>query len=245
MSEARGDGQFVVKERSLVIGGVPMTPQLVGGLIIILLGTLFTLDNLEILEARRYLRYWSVGLIAIGAAKMLFERSWSGAISGGVIAFIGTWILLRRLQIVRASLWELWPLLLILLGVSMVLNGMSKRTFALGAADSGDVVNSVAIMAASNRRSLSQEFRGGDLTAVMGGCELDLTKASIAGDEAVIDTFALWGGIEIRVPEDWIVVGRVFPLMGGFEDKTRPAQDAKKRLVIRGFVLMGGVEVKH
>ena len=33
--------------------------------------------------------------------------------------------------------------------------------------------------------------------------------------------FAFWGGIEIKVPEDWTVVTRVMPLMGGVEDKTR------------------------
>ena len=48
-------------------------------------------------------------------------------------------------------------------------------------------------------------FRGADLIAVMGGCEIDLRQAAING-EAVIDVFCMWGGIEIRVPEDWTVV---------------------------------------
>ena len=79
----------------------------------------------------------------------------------------------------------------------------------------------------------------------MGGCEIDLRQASIDG-EAVIDVFALWGGIEIRVPEDWTVVSRVMPILGGVEDKTRPPQTAAgKRLVVRGFVVMAGVEMKN
>jgi predicted membrane protein len=79
----------------------------------------------------------------------------------------------------------------------------------------------------------------------MGGCEIDLRQAQING-EAAIDVFAMWGGIEIRVPEDWTVISRVTPLMGGFEDKTRPLQGAgTHRLVVRGFILMAGVEVKN
>jgi predicted membrane protein len=98
------------------------------------------------------------------------------------------------------------------------------------------------------RRSNSQTFEGADLTAVMGGCEIDLRQASmVAGGEAVIDVFAFWGGIDIKVPEDWTVIVRAIPLMGGVEDKTRvpPAATTSKRLVIRGIVVMGGVVVKN
>ena len=82
--------------------------------------------------------------------------------------------------------------------------------------------------------------------AVIGGCEIDLRHASIAeGREAVIDAFALWGGIEIKVPEDWEVVNRGSAFLGGFENKTRPLPGAAKRLVVTGTAIMGGVEVKN
>ena len=82
----------------------------------------------------------------------------------------------------------------------------------------------------------------------MGGCEIDLRQASIApGTEAVIDVFAFWGGIEIKVPEDWTVITRVVAV-----DGRRRGQDARaaagaphKRLVVRGFVVMGGVAIKN
>jgi predicted membrane protein len=80
---------------------------------------------------------------------------------------------------------------------------------------------------------------------MMGGCEIDLSQASMRGEAAVFDIFAMMGGIEIRVPEDWAVENQGLALLGGFEDKTRRPLDAKKRLVLRGFALMGGVEVKN
>jgi predicted membrane protein len=82
----------------------------------------------------------------------------------------------------------------------------------------------------------------------MGGCEIDLRDASIAADStAVIDCFAFWGGIDVRVPEDWTVMLEVTPLMGGIEDKTRPAQQGTsgKRLHVRGFAIMGGIVIKN
>ena len=113
------------------------------------------------------------------------------------------------------------------------------------AADSAATVSGLAILGGVKRGNNSRAFKGGDLTAIMGGCEIDLRQAAIDG-EASIDLFAMWGGIEIRVPEDWTVISRVVPLLGGVEDKTRPPQGATAhRLVLRGFAIMGGIEVKN
>ena len=80
----------------------------------------------------------------------------------------------------------------------------------------------------------------------MGGCEIDLRQASIKEGDAVIDVFALWGGIDLKVPLDWSVVMQGSPLMGGFDDKTHPPQGgSNKRLVIKGYAIMGGVQISN
>jgi hypothetical protein len=105
--------------------------------------------------------------------------------------------------------------------------------------------NAFVIMGGITRRLSTQNFKGGTAIAVMGGAKIDLRTASIGQGEAAIDVLAFWGGIEIRVPDDWIVVSQVFPFMGGFEDKTGTHMPgARKRLIVRGLAFMGGVEVK-
>jgi predicted membrane protein len=77
----------------------------------------------------------------------------------------------------------------------------------------------------------------------MGGIQIDFRQAAING-EGVIDLFVLMGGVEIKVPPDWVVSNQAIAVMGGAVDKSTGAADSRHRLVLRGFVLMGGVEVK-
>ena len=111
--------------------------------------------------------------------------------------------------------------------------------------DKRDAREQLALGELVARTSGVQDFRGGDMTAVMGGCEVDLRQASMRVP-ASIDVFVMWGGVEIRVPEDWTVELRGVPILAGFVDKTRPpAVATEKRLIVRGVALMGGVEIKN
>ena len=222
-----------------------IAPQLVMGLLIIVLGVLFTAENLGFIEADAYLQYWPVALMAIGLMKL-----WSGGrratFPGLLFFFIGLWLLLQTMAIVTVSLWSLWPVLLIVAGGSMVWRGIHRPSCdGVADIDGHSTISAVAVLGGVNRGNNSRTFRGGDLTAVMGGCQIDLRNASIEG-EAVIDVFAMWGGVEIRVPENWSVSGRVTTILGGYEDKSRPPRDAAtERLVLRGMVIMGGIEIKN
>lgn len=224
-----------------------VTPQVLFGLIVVVVGVLFTLDNLNVIDAEQYLRYWPAGLVAVGLLKLWQAREGRGWVGGLFLVALGSWMLLERMVYIRIDLRDVWPLLFVFFGGYMVWKGLggARRPRSL---DSNAHLSALAIMAGVNRGNNCAAFEGADLTAIMGGCEIDLRQASIAaGAEAVVDCFAFWGGIDIRVPEDWTVVLGVTPLLGGVEDKTRPAQQGAggKRLHVRGFAIMGGIVVKN
>jgi predicted membrane protein len=102
----------------------------------------------------------------------------------------------------------------------------------------------LAFWSGIERRITSQDFRRADVTAIMGGIELDLRGAAMAGSEATIEVFAVMGGIEITLPPDWEVVNRITPILGGVEDQSTGAASSQHRLILEGMVIMGGVEVK-
>jgi hypothetical protein len=223
------------------------TAQVVFGLLIVTVGVLFTLDNLGILDARDFLQYWPAGLVAVGLLKLWQAlRQGHGWFSGLLFVALGSWMLFERIIYFTIDARAVLPLLLVFLGGYMVWRGLGGRRSPTGN-DGQASFSALAIMGGVARRSSAQAFTGADLTAVMGGCEIDLRQASIApGTEAVIDVFAFWGGIDIKVPPDWTVITRAMPLMGGVEDKTRAPQGAAgKRLVLRGIVIMGGVTIKN
>jgi predicted membrane protein len=81
---------------------------------------------------------------------------------------------------------------------------------------------------------------------MMGGVELDLRGAVMAGNEARISVTAFMGGIEIRIPQAWSLDVRISPFMGGVEDKTfQPQTPGAPVLILTGSVFMGGVEVSN
>src|SRR5262245_26373426 len=104
--------------------------------------------------------------------------------------------------------------------------------------------SSSVILGGIERRNTSSAFRGADASALLGGVKLDLSDATMEGDQARIHVSAFMGGVELRIPRDWTVVNHVTPVMGGVEDHTRSG-DGSKRLVVEGTVFMGGLEIRN
>lgn len=223
--------------------GKVIAPQLVIGLLLLVAGIALLLDNFGIVESHSILRFWPTGLILIGLVSIVQAQRTPGRVAGLFWTFIGVWLLLGNLGVLRLRILDLWPVPVILVGAYMIWQALSGPERPSGADDT--TFSAMAVLGGVGRKINSRNFRGGDATALLGGVKVDLQDAQIGGEEAVVDVFAFWGGIEMSVPEGWAVVNQVFALLGGADDRTRPSPaPSPKRLVIRGFCLMGGVEIK-
>lgn len=219
--------------------------QALAGLLLLTLGALLFAQNLDLLNVRQYWRYWPAIPLAIGVLKLVTGGSRGDRLFGIVLSIFGGSQLAKALGYWSPGPADVIAIVLIAVGGYFIVRGLFGRPEMDVKADSSDWISAIAIMAGFERSNNSPNFRGGDLTAVMGGCEVDLRHASLRAP-ASIDVFVMWGGIELRVPEDWTVELRGTPLLAGFVDKTRqPPVPTEKRLVIRGVALMGGVEVKN
>lgn len=224
------------------------TPRLIFGLTLIVVGVIYSLDRLGYLEAGSLLRWWPIVLVMAGLGKLFSPGSSSSRWTGVLLTGIGVWLLLEHAGFFYISFWDWWPLLLIGFGARFVLQGM--HGVPRSPVDAGHSINGLAMLGGGTRSSSSADFQGGDLLAFMGGFDIDLRQARIQTSPVVIDAFAFWGGIDLRVPDDWHVTVTGIPLLGAFEDSTDPIDDLDwdgppQELIVKGYAIMGGVTVKN
>ncbi len=182
---------------------LPVTPRLVLGLAIMLAGLVLALDSLGLLDAGFVFRFWPLILVAVGIVKWQSPYQSSSA-----FVWIAAGIALLFMTVGRMPASRLWAAMLFFVGANIAWRAL-RPPVPRGGGDPASHVNMTAVLGGAKAVSHATDFRGGQAMATLGGCEIDLRHASIAeGGEAIIDTFAFWGGIEIKVPEDWQVVNR-------------------------------------
>jgi hypothetical protein len=180
--------------------------------------------------------WWPLVIVGVGLAALISApRAWLGPV---VVIAVGVLFQLGRLDLLAGNVGDfLWPLAIMVVGLSVLtsrgVQGPDDTT-----------INSTAIWWGSVRRTTSQRFAGGSLSAIMGGIDVDLRDADIVGS-ADLSVFTAWGGVEIKVPPHWRVQVNGLQLLGGWTDKTvAPLDPAAPVLRIHITAIMGGVEIK-
>ena len=211
--------------------------QIVLGVLVIVMGLLFLLDNLDILDMHRAISFWPMVFIIAGVVKLYDTQSRGGQLLGACLVGLGVLIILDRMDIIDFNVRTMWPLFFIGFGIYTIYRARTGRRLIQIDGVKGEqdlkgegVVDIMAVLGGFERRVYTPAFRGGEITAIMGGCALDLRNSSIEG-EAVVNVFAFWGGVTMKVPPDWTVVLNGTPIMGGFEEKTARPPDNSKRMI--------------
>ena len=214
-------------------------------------GVLFLMGNLHVIPSMNWFDMWPVILIVIGALK-LADATHRGNFTGGAIMVgLGVAFLVGNLGILPFPVWDLWPVLLIGIGILLLferlsLPDMTRWDWRSNNVATGDL-NLAAVFSGGKRKIVTDDFRGGTISAVFGGFELDLRKAGMKANSAVIKIDAVFGGVEMRIPEEWCAVVEGVGIFGGYSDETMhpPMTPDTKRLILKGGAVFGGVVVKN
>ena len=251
--------------------------------LLIALGTIFLLDNLNVIEARFVFRnIWPLLVLAFGLSRLFFGIG-GERVFGAIATFFGGFWLADRLFDLDLNIVGLfWPLILIGLGISMLYGrrrwynppppgvppippspgGPAPPAFFPGSPEAGQSTDSaqaapdsvdqsarlkeVAVFSSIERRNISQVFRGGELTAVMGSVDIDLRDCRMADPTSAIVVQVVMGQVTLRLPSNWTLESHLGTFLGNLEDRSdRPVDPNPKRLILYGSAFMGQVEVRN
>lgn len=218
-------------------------PNMIVGIFVIIIGSLFLLRNFGIFppEFLWEIISWQTILIVIGTV-FYFNSNKSVGVT---------------LIVVGALSWipDIWPVLIILFGLYIVVKNKTNF-FNKSEPDSisaeynpNQVICDTSLFGGSKKSFQIDNFKGGNVTSIFGGSEIDLMDCTLANGTNRLDVFFLFGGSSLKIPSNWNVLLQITPIFGGFKDKrTIPHSqvfDNSKTLIISGIVVFGGGELTN
>ncbi|WP_114747749.1 LiaF transmembrane domain-containing protein [Pleomorphovibrio marinus] len=235
--------------------------QIIGALVLII-GGLLLLKQLGIFFPV-WLFTWPMILIAIGI--LIGVRHGFRNTSSVVLILIGGYFLARNYLGLPFELEKfLLPIALIILGIYLMANRKKKgaefweghfdrfeREVRTGKSklkteeQHMDYINEESIFCGSKKRVISKTFKGGEITTIFGGTDVDLTHADMEAP-AHLEVNVVFGGLKLIVPAHWDVQLGVSNIAASVDDKRFLHQgpvDAEKKLVLSGAVVFGGIEI--
>lgn len=219
------------------------------GIILVLIGLFLVLRNTGFFPGfiDHIIFSWPMLLVAIGL--VITIGSSGGKTSGIIVMAVGAFFLIPHIFRETFDINMFWPSIFIIIGVIFIFSKRRGWNAVSTVTPTGDdYIDYVHVFSGGERQIVSDNFRGGKVTAIFGGSEIDLTKARLAQGTSELEIACVFGGTTIIVPDDWNVKIEVVPVLGGFGDSRKlvPGRvvDTTKQLVIKGAVVFGGGEVK-
>jgi len=220
--------------------------KILWGLVLVAAGVIYALNALEIAKIDVFFDGWWTLFIIIPCGVGLFtEREKLGNLIG---VAAGVLLLLCCRDILDFSvLWKLVvPAIIVIFGLKMIFGGISgnkaNEIMTKLKEDGTQTRTACAAFSGCDVNFDGQVFQGAELTATFGGIKCDLRNAVFQQDCA-IQVSAIFGGIDILVPNNINVKVNSNSIFGGVSNKTAACKDAPT-LYISGICMFGGVDIK-
>ncbi len=106
-------------------------------------------------------------------------------------------------------------------------------------------LDAVVVFGSTKKNIISKDFKGGEVTCVFGGVEINLSQADITG-KVTLELNQVFGAIKLIIPPHWQVhPDETVTFMGGIEDR-RPQDNITepgKVLILKGSSVFGGIDI--
>ena len=216
------------------------------GLVFITAGVIWAMNEFNITNIDVFFDGWWTLFIIVPCVSGLFtEREKTGNIIG---ILIGVFLLLCCQDILSFSMLRklLIPAVIVVIGLKLLLAGLfgnkANEIMKKLKLEGKELKAGCATFSSCDLNYDGEVFEGAELTATFGAVECNLRNAIIEKDCA-IQISAIFGGIEILVPDNINVKVNCNSIFGGTSNKTAVHQNAPT-IYISGICMFGGVEIK-
>ncbi|HAV35259.1 MAG TPA: hypothetical protein DCX52_02700 [Massilia sp.] len=103
--------------------------QMMWGLVLILVGLVFLLDRMDVLDASDIWHYWPLLLVVAGINQTIGYPSAKEFANGLWLVFIGFWLFAVSEGFLGLTFRNSWPLFILMWGVQLVLGPVIARRF--------------------------------------------------------------------------------------------------------------------
>lgn len=221
------------------------------GIILVGIGIILGLNTLNITNIDIFFAgWWSLFIIVPCFINLFTESDHTGNLIG---LLIGVMLLLSSQDIIDfAIFWKLLvPVVLIIWGASLIFKDTFRSKFNEEIKKISQKANKdneyCATFSEQKVNFDNEKFEGANLSAVFGGVKCDLRNAILKKD-TVINVTAVFGGVDIYVPENVLVKVKSTSIFGGVEEKKKNNTKDKKNQVIiyiNATCVFGGVEINE
>ncbi len=231
--------------------------KIIGGVLLITVGSLLMARELGA-EIPNWMFSWKIFLIALGVY-IGFKHNFRSP-SWIILILIGMVFTIADIYPELYIKPLLWPFLIILFGLFMIFRPRRNRDrfkynykqprqeWQQDETNKDDFMDSITFMGGIKKKITSKTFKGGEVTVMFGGAELDFIQADL-NERAVLGITQIFGGTKLIVPANWEIKSELFSIFGSIEDK-RPIlasshnNEQAKVLILKGTSIFGGIDIK-
>lgn len=223
---------------------------IIWGIAIIALGVIFGGNALGVFNIDIFFEgWWTLFIIVPSAISLITEKQRFASL---VFLSVGVLLLLAAQNVMTYEVAGkvILAVFLVAAGLMIIFRGLihsnndkevEKKVQDLENDKAMD--SQTAIFSGSDRVYNGEVFSGANLVAVFGGAELDLINAKFEKD-TVIKAFCLFGGIDIKVPEDvQVKIKSGFIFGGASDDRKGETGKGKYTIYVDAAGGFGGISI--
>lgn len=219
--------------------------SLIWGILFIIVGLIFGLNAMGITDINIFFRGWWTLFIIIPSLIGVIKESYK--VGNYIWLLIGIVLLLSAQGIINFStIWKLaLPTILVIIGLSIIFKDVvgSKINDKIKELNKEGKTEYYATFSGEELTFTGSEFKGASLNAIFGGIDINLKDAVIEKD-IVINSTAVFGGVDILVPNNVNVKVKSSSIFGGTDNKMTENKENVPTIYVKAFNLFGGTEIR-